>query len=76
MKTAFALDSTEDWAPMSKRSPTAGRRQRRKKRCGSSRSCRMCGKDPHPNYFYCPACHHRISSSGGDELGDYGGPEW
>jgi Zn finger protein HypA/HybF involved in hydrogenase expression len=21
------------------------------------RKCRQCGKDPKPNYFYCPRCH-------------------
>jgi len=26
-----------------------------------ARKCRMCGKDPAPNYFYCPSCHHRVS---------------
>ncbi|MEE4359396.1 MAG: hypothetical protein V2I97_23190 [Desulfococcaceae bacterium] len=31
------------------------------------RTCRMCGKDPYPNYFYCPACHHRVSHSGHNE---------
>jgi len=25
----------------------------------SERHCRMCGRDPSPNYFYCPLCHHK-----------------
>ena len=39
------------------------------------RTCRLCGKDPHPNYFYCPVCHHRISASGADEFGEFPEPE-
>jgi len=35
----------------------------------------LCGKDPHPNYFYCPVCHHRISASGTDEFGEFPEPE-
>ena len=27
----------------------------------SGRKCKLCGKDPYPNYFYCPSCHHRVS---------------
>jgi uncharacterized OB-fold protein len=26
------------------------------------RLCRLCGKNAHPNYFFCPACHHKVSS--------------
>ena len=26
-----------------------------------ARKCKICGKDPSPNYFYCPSCHHRVS---------------
>jgi uncharacterized OB-fold protein len=26
------------------------------------RKCKMCGKDPYPNYFYCPTCHHKVSA--------------
>ena len=33
----------------------------RKKKVKSGRSCRSCGKDPSPNYFYCPSCHHKVS---------------
>lgn len=29
---------------------------------GSNRKCKICGKDPHPNYFFCPACHHRVDA--------------
>jgi uncharacterized OB-fold protein len=29
------------------------------------RRCKICGKDPYPNYFYCPTCHHKVSA--GDE---------
>jgi uncharacterized OB-fold protein len=32
----------------------------RKKKVISGRKCRICGNDPYPNYFFCPACHHRI----------------
>jgi len=32
----------------------------RKKKITSGRKCRICGNDPYPNYFFCPACHHRI----------------
>ncbi len=32
----------------------------RKKKIKSGRKCRICGNDPYPNYFFCPACHHRI----------------
>ena len=33
----------------------------RKKKVKSGRTCRICGKDPYPNYFYCPSCHHKVS---------------
>ncbi len=32
----------------------------RKKKSSSGRKCRICGKDPYPNYFYCRGCHHKI----------------
>jgi uncharacterized OB-fold protein len=32
----------------------------RKKKITSGKKCRICGNDPYPNYFFCPACHHRI----------------
>ncbi|MGB2688415.1 MAG: hypothetical protein WBC36_05480, partial [Desulfobacterales bacterium] len=32
----------------------------RKKKIKSGRKCKICGNDPYPNYFFCPACHHRI----------------
>jgi hypothetical protein len=51
------------------------RRAKRKKGGFSNRTCRLCGKDPHPNYFYCPVCHHRISASGADEFGEFPEPE-
>jgi hypothetical protein len=25
------------------------------------RLCRSCGKNAYPNYFFCPACHHKVS---------------
>jgi uncharacterized OB-fold protein len=28
----------------------------------SGRRCKICGKDPYPNYFYCPACHHKVTA--------------
>ena len=33
-----------------------------KKKRKSGRKCKICGKDPYPNYFFCPACHHKIDS--------------
>ena len=35
-------------------------RSYRKKKVTSGRKCRICGNDSYPNYFFCPACHHRI----------------
>ena len=32
-----------------------------KPRKKTARKCKICGKDPSPNYFYCPSCHHRVS---------------
>jgi uncharacterized OB-fold protein len=32
-----------------------------KKRVSTGRSCKKCGKDPYPNYFFCPSCHHKLS---------------
>lgn len=43
------------------------RRASKKRRKGSGRVCRGCGKDPYPNYFYCPPCHHRVSHLGMEE---------
>ena len=53
----------------------AARRGKRKIHGCSTRSCQICGKDPHPNYFYCTACHHRISASGEEDLGICNGPK-
>jgi rRNA maturation endonuclease Nob1 len=39
----------------------------------SVRICRSCGKNAHPNYFYCPACHHKISHRGDPEDVSSGG---
>jgi uncharacterized OB-fold protein len=33
-----------------------------KKKKTPGRKCKICGKNPHPNYFFCPSCHHRISA--------------
>lgn len=38
------------------------RRSVRNSKKMSKRSCRLCGRDPSPNYFFCPGCHHRIGS--------------
>lgn len=27
------------------------------------RACQRCGEDAYPNYFFCPACHSKVSSS-------------
>lgn len=27
----------------------------------SERKCRVCGKDPSPNRFFCKACHYVVS---------------
>jgi uncharacterized OB-fold protein len=32
-----------------------------KKRVNTGRACKKCGKDPYPNYFFCPSCHHKLS---------------
>ncbi len=37
-----------------KRTPKRGRK--------AIRLCRSCGKNADPNYFFCPACHHKVSS--------------
>jgi len=34
----------------------------KKKKIKSRRKCKICGNDPYPNYFFCPACHHRIGA--------------
>jgi uncharacterized OB-fold protein len=34
--------------------------RKNKKKLG--RTCRICGKDPYPNYFFCPSCHHKAGS--------------
>lgn len=49
--------------------PPLKRRGRSSKARGKSagRVCRSCGKDPYPNYFYCPPCHHRVSHLGMEE---------
>ncbi len=73
MKTDFEIDFTGACPSLSE--PVAGRHRRRKKRGVSGRSCRLCGKDPHPNYFYCPGCHHRISTAAAEDFGDFKGPE-
>jgi hypothetical protein len=31
-----------------------------KEKMNSGRVCRKCGKDPYPNYFYCPICHKSV----------------
>lgn len=35
---------------------------KRLKKISSGRKCRICGKDPYPNYFFCPGCHHKIET--------------
>jgi len=35
---------------------------KRHKKNISGRKCRICGKDPYPNYFFCPGCHHKIET--------------
>jgi uncharacterized OB-fold protein len=37
------------------------RRRQIKKKNNTGKKCKICGKDPYPNYFFCPACHHKIS---------------
>jgi hypothetical protein len=41
-----------------------------KEKITSGRLCRKCGKDPYPNYFYCPICHKSIQLD--DEYEDLG----
>lgn len=48
----------------------ARRASSRRRKPTSGRACRMCGKDPFPNYFYCPTCHHKISSSSYDDTNE------
>ncbi|CAB5079404.1 hypothetical protein D3OALGA1CA_1587 [Olavius algarvensis associated proteobacterium Delta 3] len=46
----------------------------RKKKHGkkkSGRSCRVCGKDPAPNYFFCRACHQRVVESNGNDTEEF-----
>lgn len=38
-----------------------------KKNAYSNRTCRICGKDPYPNYFFCPSCHHKVSTQEDDQ---------
>lgn len=35
---------------------------KRPRKKSTGRKCRICGKDPYPNYFFCPGCHHRVES--------------
>lgn len=35
-------------------------RNRHKKKANSGRKCKVCGKDPYPNYFFCPSCHNSL----------------
>ncbi|MFW5810058.1 MAG: hypothetical protein ACOCWY_00440 [Thermodesulfobacteriota bacterium] len=35
------------------------------------RACRSCGKDAYPNYFFCPACHHRVCGGDLEECGQW-----
>ena len=41
------------------------------------KTCHVCGRDPYPNYFYCPFCHEEISkyefSATGSMVNEYGG---
>ena len=55
------FDSLEDLGLTKKRRTSKFRGK------NSGRVCRNCGKDPYPNYFYCPPCHHRVSHLGMDE---------
>jgi uncharacterized OB-fold protein len=41
-----------------------------KEKMSSGRVCRKCGKDPYPNYFYCPVCHKSVQLD--DEYEDLG----
>jgi uncharacterized OB-fold protein len=34
----------------------------RKNKKKTGRICRICGKDPYPNYFFCPSCHHKVTT--------------
>jgi len=49
-------------APERARGPKRKKRylSSRKKKKISGRKCKICEKDPYPNYFFCPSCHHRI----------------
>lgn len=45
-----------------KRNPKEDYKSPRKKKMKSGRKCKICGNDPYPNYFFCPACHHRVGA--------------
>jgi len=47
----------------------------KKKKTASGRVCRKCGRDPYPNYFYCPACHKKIHLAESDSE-ETGYEEW
>ncbi len=44
-----------------------------RKRGVSGRVCKKCGKDPYPNYFFCPSCHRKISEHDDDDDFFYSG---
>jgi hypothetical protein len=64
MKTSLLKANTASELSTSKRPRNVKAKEHyksyRKKKVKSGRKCRICGNDPYPNYFFCPACHHRI----------------
>jgi hypothetical protein len=60
-KTTSALSTSTEPKRSRKIKPKERYKSYRKKKIKSGRKCRICGNDSYPNYFFCPACHHRIS---------------
>ncbi len=56
------LKRSREYAKNKKDGILEGGKGGRGKKSGSNsgRVCAKCGKDPYPNYFYCPVCHKSI----------------
>ena len=42
-------------------------RKPRGKNRNNGRLCKICGQSAYPNYYFCPACHYKVSDSGFDD---------
>ena len=49
-----------------KSAPQRNKKRGRPPKNPSGRKCQKCGKDPSPNYFYCPPCHKEVSKGSTD----------